>query len=285
MTRLPDFLIIGAMKSATTSLYHWLDAQPGCSMPHASRKEPDFFSRDEVWQRGLPWYSQIFEHVPVGTLTGEASASYTSPDGCGPAAERIATTLPHAPLVYVVRHPVERIRSHYRHEVQRTRERRSLADALRDPDNPYVGYSLYHQRLRPYLDAVGPGRLCVVSFEDLVGDDRAAWQRVLAHVGLPPGDHPTTAYNVTADKPQFTPLLLRIWQRGPMDWTKWLPGPVRKVGRRALTREGDSYTSQLEESFADIPEPVVEALAEDAGRLADDLGLARPFWELSAGAR
>lgn len=68
MTRLPDFIIIGAMKCATSTLHDQLARQPGLFM--STPKEPNFFSDDEQWGRGLDWYGSLFEAVPGDTLCG-----------------------------------------------------------------------------------------------------------------------------------------------------------------------------------------------------------------------
>ncbi len=75
MSRLPDFIIIGAMKSATTTLHGLLASQPGVFM--STPKEPCFFSDDEVWARGVGWYASLFEAAPAGALLGESSTHYT----------------------------------------------------------------------------------------------------------------------------------------------------------------------------------------------------------------
>ena len=75
MTRKPDFMIIGAMKCATSSLHDQLAAQPGMvmSMP----KEPNFFSDEENWGRGLGSYWSLFARTQDGELCGESSTHYT----------------------------------------------------------------------------------------------------------------------------------------------------------------------------------------------------------------
>ena len=75
MTR-PDFLVIGAMKCGTTSLYRYLRAHPQIQM--AEPKELHFFSEPEVWARGWDWYEQRFPVREAATVAvGEASTSYT----------------------------------------------------------------------------------------------------------------------------------------------------------------------------------------------------------------
>ena len=57
-TKLPHFLVIGAMKSATSTLHNQLAAQPGIFM--STPKEPNFFSDDTVYAQGLAWYHGLF---------------------------------------------------------------------------------------------------------------------------------------------------------------------------------------------------------------------------------
>ena len=74
--RRPDFMIIGAMKSGTTTLYHYIGMHPGVFM--CFPKEPMFFSRDEVYARGLDWYFSLFREAREDQICGEANATLTA---------------------------------------------------------------------------------------------------------------------------------------------------------------------------------------------------------------
>ena len=73
--RLPNFFIIGAAKSATTTLYKYLASHPQIHM--SVEKEPNFFGADIKYQRGLTWYSELFSEAEVGQICGEASTDYS----------------------------------------------------------------------------------------------------------------------------------------------------------------------------------------------------------------
>ena len=73
--RLPDFLIIGAMKSGTSTLQAQLAVQPGLFM--TTPKEPNFFSDDDIYAKGIDWYRSLFDAAAAGDLKGEASTHYT----------------------------------------------------------------------------------------------------------------------------------------------------------------------------------------------------------------
>src|SRR5580704_13557650 len=103
----PDFIVIGAMKSATTTLHEQLARQPGIFMSRP--KEPNFFSDDEVYERGLPWYLSIFQGAGESALCGESSTHYTKLPAHPRTVERMARALPRVRVVYVMRHPIDRL--------------------------------------------------------------------------------------------------------------------------------------------------------------------------------
>jgi len=139
--RLPDFLVIGAMKCGTTSLYHYLREHPQVFMPQL--KAPEFFAEASNWHRGVDWYRRQFAGAGAEVLAiGEASNVYTKYPRYMDVPARIAGHIPDARLIYVVRDPVERIRSHYRTRVAEGTESTPFDVAVFE--NPiYLDYSRY----------------------------------------------------------------------------------------------------------------------------------------------
>jgi hypothetical protein len=274
-SRLPDFVIIGAMKCGTTSLFRWLEEQPEVRLPEI--KEPHFFSRNDRWDRGLDWYRSLFADADADALTGEASASYTDPRFSPLAADRMARIVPRARLIFLVRDPVERIRSHYRHEVQRSRERRPLVEALEDPENPYLRSSLYHRALAPYLDRFPREQVLVARLEDLIAG--SAWDDVLAHLGLSRRPRPEEPHNVTGEKAGFTRPMLRLWESGLGRRLGSMPKPLRDMGKRLLLRRSSRYDEMLRGSLATIPEALLQPIWLDERRFAEGLGRSEPLWD------
>jgi hypothetical protein len=275
-SKLPDFVIIGAMKSATSTLYHWLAQQPEVFM--ASPKETNFFARD--WDRGLDWYRSCFEGAEPGQLLGEASVMYTSPEHADASAARMKSVLPDARAIYVIREPVERIRSHYRHEVQRHREVRPLLDAIGEPDNSYLANSMYFARLEPYIRHFAPDRLLVVRFEDVIRQPWPGWNDTLGLLGLSSRRAPGTAHNVTAENQQWTGALVWLREHGIFNFGRAakLPKPIRRLGKRLLTRGGETFRDRLDDSTVEIPRELVEPVWEDLARLEEWLGRDQPLW-------
>jgi hypothetical protein len=110
----PDFLIIGAMKSGTSTLAAQLSEQGGIFM--ATPKEPNFFSDDDIFARGLDWYAALFEAADPGDLKGEASTHYTKLPTYPETLDRARAVLEAPRLVYMIRNPIDRAVSHFIHE-------------------------------------------------------------------------------------------------------------------------------------------------------------------------
>jgi hypothetical protein len=176
--RLPDFFVVGAMKCATTTLHAQISAQPGVFMP--PEKEPNFFSDDAIHARGVDWYASLFEDAPPGVVVGESSTSYTKLPTYPQTVVRLARTVPGARFIYVIRHPIDRLVSHFLHDrgSGRIDHRVTLEEAVaRHPE--LIDYGLYAMQLRPYRDAFGPGRVLPVFFTRLA--ERP--DEVLARIG------------------------------------------------------------------------------------------------------
>lgn len=260
--RRPDFIVIGAMKAGTSSLFQWLGTHPGCTLPPV--KEPHFFSRDDRFAEGPDDYLALFAGAPPSTVTGEASASYADPRIAGTVARRMQELAPSVRLVYLVRDPVERLRSHYLHEWQRSRERRPVLEAVTAPDNPYVALSRYAETADRFSEVLGDDRLLVVPTPDLETADSPGWRRVTDHLGLPPHPGPAGRANVTAEKVAFNPLLLRLWEGGWLHRARRLPGPVRAAARRATrsaTRDLREQTDLVRAT--ELPDDLVAALRSE----------------------
>lgn len=277
--RLPDFVLIGTMKSGSTTVFRWLEQHPTVQLP--SVKEPNFFSDDRNWHRGVEWYTRHFDGVPRDVVTGEASVRYTDPRWSATAAGRLRDTVPRARLICVLRDPVDRMRSHFRHEVQRGRERRAFADAVAVADSPYVLRSCYATALRPWAELFPPAQLHVVTSERLLSDD-TEWAQLLGFLGLAPVPRPASAHNVTSDKGAFSPLMRVLWDLGLAQRMTRGPQSVRRLGRRLLLRS-PSHTAPLAETAHDeVPASVLERLHGEAEQLQGLFPALDPGWDRSA---
>jgi hypothetical protein len=212
--RLPTFLVIGAMKAGTTSLYHYLRAHPQVFMP--PYKAPEFFAGEAHWRRGIEWYRQLFASAgPDAMAIGEASNVYTKYPQYRGVPERIATYIPDARLVYVLRDPVQRIRSHYETRVVEGAEKAPFEEAVLT--NPiYLDCSRYAMQLEQYLARFPREQLLVITSEQLRGARHATIRNVYEFIGVDPQFIPPNLHRdfyQTKDKPSrsLIPLSLRKW--------------------------------------------------------------------------
>lgn len=199
---LPDFLVIGAQKAGTTSVYSYLIQHPRIAAP--LKKQVHFF--DWNYHRGLGWYRANFPAVgaepPAETgrpLTFEVTPYYLFHPQAVP---RIAETLDQAPLIVLLRNPLDRAYSHYRHNVRRRREPLDFVDALaaerhrlagsaeggqpgfRHQSFSYAGRSRYGEQLERLYDWVAPERVLVLVSEDLFADPASFMGRLFGWLGL-----------------------------------------------------------------------------------------------------
>ncbi|MGF1494312.1 MAG: tetratricopeptide repeat protein [Microcoleaceae cyanobacterium] len=124
--RQPHFIIIGAEKCGTSSLYQYISQHPQVLEP--VKKEIHFFTQQ--FDKGLAWYEAHF--LPIskksGYITGEASTSYI---GChNDAPQRLFNLYPNVKLLAILRDPVERAVSHYNQLVRLGREGRPLEEVM-----------------------------------------------------------------------------------------------------------------------------------------------------------
>jgi hypothetical protein len=180
---LPDLIIIGAGKSGTTSLHYYLDLHPAITMTR--EKELHFFSKPLVWERGIDWYSSMFDGG--AELRGEASVTYTAWPKWKGVPGRMASVVPDARLLYIVRDPVRRIVSSWQHRYADGTESRTLADALRElKGNDLVERSRYFRQIAEYLPFYPRSRIHVICSETLLADRRATLAGVFRFLGVDP---------------------------------------------------------------------------------------------------
>lgn len=215
--QLPDFLVIGAKRGGTTSLFNYLLQHPCVPTLFPSRsniKGVHFF--DTNFARGVAWYRSHFPSLPYRayqrrargreTVAGEASPYYIFHPHAPRRAHRV---VPAAKLIVLLRNPVDRAYSHYRERVRHAREPLSFEEAVeQEPvrlkgevermledesyysyaheQSSYVSQGIYVDQLKAWLELYSRDRVCILRSEDFYADPQRAYDRVLAFLGLPP---------------------------------------------------------------------------------------------------
>ncbi|MGK7912810.1 MAG: sulfotransferase [Synechococcus sp.] len=262
MARYPDFLFIGAMKSATSTISSQLNAQPGIFMVN-NPKEIFYFSLDENYERGIKWYTDHFEHVPTNELCGESATTYTQKELYPHSVERMRKHLPNAKLLYLMRHPIDRLISHYTHEVIGGRISVEINEAI-DRHPELVATSQYAAQLKPYFEAYGYNQILPSFFERLTASSQAELERIcefIGYVGTPEWKSDQKVRNVSKDRIQRTAL---------SDFLRMSPltAPIRKYllpsGLKKLIRK--PFVAKIER-----PEIAPEQLAKLTAIFDEDL--------------
>ncbi|MBN2023862.1 MAG: sulfotransferase [Pirellulales bacterium] len=160
----PTFLIIGASKSGTTSLWDLLRQHPQIAM--CEPKEPNFFSLDSAYEKGWDWYSSFFTTTERTRAIGDVSPMYSRVVSCPQTPRRIAEALPRAQILYVVRHPLDRIESDYLQCLHSAHPMpRCFARAVREY-LPVTEGSLFWKCISAYRDYFPDEQIHVLFFED-----------------------------------------------------------------------------------------------------------------------
>ena len=204
----PSFVIIGAMKCATSTIHDQLAKQDGISM--SEPKEPNFFSDDEQWGRGLAWYSSLFELMPKADIKGESSTHYTKFPTYPDCIDRLHEHLPNVKLIYVMRDPVDRLVSQFIHEwsVNKISKDCSIDQAVEE-FSELIDYSRYAMQLEPFIERYGMGAILPVFFERVMDEPQRELARIACFIGYD-GDVQWVeddAQNVSSQRQRRSPML------------------------------------------------------------------------------
>jgi hypothetical protein len=278
--RLPTFLVIGAMKAGTTSLFHYLRCHPQIHM--SETKEVMFFDPRHNWHRGVGWYTRQFVGAGPGVLAvGEASTSYTKYPEVDGVPERIASILDDPRLVYVVRDPVERMRSHYLHNLATGMEWRPMDEAF-DANPMYLNISRYALQLERYLARFPADRILVVDAHRLRDDRVETLRSIFDFLGVDPYRVPASVETefFRSSERVMRPAVIRRLRRVPRvrAAAAHVPGPIKLIGRRLPAPPLDLERGELSTA---LRARLVEALSVDVQRFRSYVGGGFDGWGIA----
>lgn len=260
MAPTPNFFLIGAAKSGTTSLYHYLRSHPDIFLPgyqepryyaYEGEQSQDFDGPDSTKLiRGIvrteTEYRDLFSGVDGESGIGDVSPAYLySPV----AASRILEAHPNARIIAILRNPVERAYSHFVDNLGKGWEpcdnfvtvldeelRGKRSDWWRKWD--YIGHGYYHPQLQRYFHVFPSDQIRVYLFEDLKEDTTALVRDILTFLNVDPNFNPeTNRRHNPSGLPRYELLRDLLGTRNPVRTTlKWLlPTDVRERIRRTFT--------------------------------------------------
>lgn len=268
---LPNFLIIGAAKSGTTALYHYLKQHPQVYM--SPQKETNYFAFEgqRVCFNGpgdegtsdsiitsLRSYEDQFADVSNETAIGEASPWYLYSERT---ADNVYRRIPDTKLIAVLRNPVDRAYSSYLHVRRHGRESLSFEKGLLaeedriaqgwEPIWHYKRVGFYSEQVERFVGRFGPDQTRLYLYDDFLDDPAGTMKNIYEFLGVDPGFVADTSMrpNVTGvpkskllGRLVFEPNVLKSAAR------KFVPGHLRyemsqRLGRRLLVKpslDGDT---------------------------------------------
>lgn len=167
----PDFLIIGAMKSGSSSIAVHCSKHKEIAIP---KREVHFFDQEVNYQKGIDWYDkELKNHATFNTKTfGEKTPAYMYYESC---ASLIKKMNPNLKLVWIFRNPIERSYSHYWHAVKKGNEKLSFEKAIQKEIkdynsvgefNRYLERGDYQKFIKIYLKYFSEDQMHFIKFED-----------------------------------------------------------------------------------------------------------------------
>ena len=194
----PDFIIAGASKCGTSSIYYYLSRHPQILLPH--KKEIDFYWQH--YERGIDWYLAHFPSISdrPDFLTGEATPNYLR---FPQVAQRIKDTFPQTKIILLLRNPVDRAISWHYHKLNSGLTNADLSTAIAteierlatvseteitntgyyNPDN--IMSSLYFYKIKPWIETLGREQFLILKSEDFYLNPIVNMQRVFEFLDLP----------------------------------------------------------------------------------------------------
>ena len=265
---LPDFIVIGAMKCGTTSLYNYLNEHPNVVM--SVEKEPSYFCHN--YYKGLSWYKSQFPDND-SCLIGEASTQYTKYPIHKEVPSRINALLPSVKLIYVVRDPVERMLSHYVHARSHDEEKRQISECIHTEEkNPYVAYSSYAFQIKRYLEYFDNEQLLIVDSHELKNERESVLEEIFNFIGATPeyiaGSDFSAEANKSAGATERNRLISSLVR------VQWVHGAYASLPEKARSLLKPFYRSPLDkpelsqkqkEELYDYFKPEVRWLREFSG--------------------
>jgi hypothetical protein len=285
---LPNFIIVGAAKAGTSSLAHWLRGHPEAFV--VPEKELYFFEHDERWAQGVDWYRAQFAEAGEARAVGEATPNYMFRFE---AAERMASVVPGARLIALLREPGDRAYSHYWHwRLRKVAERRSFGEAVaeemarpprafEDPDDrhdpQYLARGRYLPQLKRLCEYFPRESLQVLLLDDLEKRPAEAFARVCAFLGVNADVVPENvgrSYNQSfAFRPAFLARFMARYRVG-----RFMPGRTGALVRRLMTGPEEGYAPM----GADVRATLTEHFAADNAELGEWLGRDLSHWGVPA---
>ena len=272
----PDFLLIGAMKCATSTVSAYLENHPDVFM--VPRCEPRFFSDDANWSRGASWYEALFDAEPDAALRGEGSNDYANLARFPKCAERIKSYRPDLKLIYMVRNPTKRLRSDW---IQRRVDSgdvypATIAAAIEQMPEIFVDQGMYWKNLSEYRRHFPDDQIFIGFMEDLPQDQDHFFPALTDFLGLQPHAPGGLHANPSGAKRVPTTSFSTVNQWSWMTTFKALLPSGFKAAIKDRFFSTDAKTIKMDER---IKAQLRDLYARDSQNILEHCGRPTDFWD------
>lgn len=240
----PNFFIIGAAKAATTSLSSLLDSHPQVTMVQG--KEPHFFSYDQFYKLGWLEYLKRFDHCLDEKAVGDASTSYSRIRYHPCTVGRIKEHVPNARIIYMVRHPLQRMESAYVEHLCTPAGQvfASINDAVRRQPM-IVDSSRYWEVFDAYRQTFDEAKIKIVWFEEYISKPTAVFQDVCRFLGIDDSVIPDFECERTNSRENAAARMARLGRKSiqvnttwDIETREWVINQIREDNCRFLAHLG-----------------------------------------------
>lgn len=279
MPSLPNFLIIGAPKAGSTSLWHELRQHPDIFL--TSVKEPNFFCPNSVNYQNWSWYDSLFKEGTGKKARGEASVAYSLVERNPATPELIAQHLPHARLIYIIRHPLRRIESAWLHHLcMKNPVPREFERAVRE-FRPLIEGTLYARNLNQYRRYFPDEQILVLFLEDFHSNAQQVLAQCDRFLGVNPDarvSRSSNPQNVSAQRYIESDLSKKLRRLPGAELVgKFTPQAVKRWLERTGTPlpprpQWNSQTRQW----------MLQQVGDDAKAILEYAGKPSDFWNLDS---
>lgn len=283
MPHLPQIIVIGSMKSGTSSLCDDL-AQHSDVYLISDDKEPSYLAQiDCSTEETLSKYAKLYQHASENQKCIDGSTVYTRLPHVPGVAEYARKILPEsAKFLYIVRHPVDRAISHYNHNIVKAFTDTPLPKmANEDLPRDLFDISRYAMQLKPWIECFGLERIKVMTFEQFIKSRQACLDEICEFFDLSPMPEVDTSVvknptegRLMTNRSILRPLLDQPFYRNNI--RPLLPGKLRdNLKSKLVPKAGKPQPPR-----PDQLDYFINELRDEPRALADLLGHDQPFWDI-----
>lgn len=267
---LPNFLIIGAAKSGTTSLYHYLRQHPDIFMSRI--KEPNYYTDEDNLLdipaiRSRAAYEALFAGAKGRRAIGEATVRYLNAIA---GIDRIHADLPGVRLIVLLRQPADRAYSSYLARLAIGGETQGPEEVLQPGSYPFET-SRYYPRLRRYYDRFPRQQIKVILFEDLAANPQNVLREIFRFLDVDPDFVADTSIRHNTSVAPRSRFLNRLFGSGMRFVRPMVPQWLLSRGlavklRRPILRKPEPMSPELRRRLTDLYREDILATGELIGR-------------------